>query len=120
MSAQGIFYVFLYVSDLDRSKAFYKDVMGWTLNTDTPEVGGFAFGNSYLVIRGDDRDAADRRFAGGQHVAVMVDDVDAEHRRLLAAGAQVGDVADQPWGERNFSLSDPDGYEWVIAQPVGG
>jgi len=25
---------------------------------------------------------------------------------------------DQPWGERNFRFSDPDGNVWVYAQPI--
>jgi uncharacterized glyoxalase superfamily protein PhnB len=52
------------------------------------------------------------------HVAVQVDDADAEHARLRSRGVPVGDVQDQPWGERNFSFLDPDGYTWVYGQAM--
>ncbi len=117
MAAESIFYVFLFVSDLGRSKHFYGETLGWTLGTDTPEVGGFAFGSGYLVIRQDDRLPAERVYGGGQHVAVRVKDVDAEHTRLNSAGLDPSEISDQHWGERNFSFLDPDGYLWVVGQP---
>ena len=40
MTAKGIFYVFAHVSDLERSKRFYGDTLGWKLGTDEKEVAG--------------------------------------------------------------------------------
>lgn len=117
MSAKGIFYVFAHVSDLPRSKRFYGEQLGWTLNTDEPDVAGFAFGTGYLVLHTDDRAADARRYSGGMSVEVQVDDVDAEHARLAGRGVAVGELRDQPWGERNFYLMDPDGYTWSFGQP---
>ena len=51
-------------------------------------------------------------------MGVRVDDVDAEHARLAQRGVAVGALQDQPWGERNFRFSDPDGNVWVYGQPV--
>ena len=34
MAVKGIFYVLLFVSDLERSKRFYRDSLGWRLDTD--------------------------------------------------------------------------------------
>jgi catechol 2,3-dioxygenase-like lactoylglutathione lyase family enzyme len=120
MSAKGIFYVFAHVSDLARSKRFYGETLGWTLNTDEADVAGFAFGSGYLVIHTDDRGADARRYGGGLSVEVQVDDVDAEHARLAHLGVAVGEVRDQPWGERNFFFADPDGYTWSFGQPRAG
>jgi catechol 2,3-dioxygenase-like lactoylglutathione lyase family enzyme len=116
MATKGIFYVFAAVSDLARSKQFYGDTLGWKIGTDEPEVAGFSFGTGYLVLHTDDR-PGERRYAGGMHVEVMVDDVDAEHARLATRGVGVGPLSDQPWGERNFSFTDPDGYCWSYGQP---
>jgi uncharacterized glyoxalase superfamily protein PhnB len=80
-------------------------------------VAGFSFGSGYLVVHADDRPADARRYAGGMHVAVQVDDVDAEHARLRKLGVEVIDLWDAPWGERNFSFDDPDGYTWWYGQP---
>jgi catechol 2,3-dioxygenase-like lactoylglutathione lyase family enzyme len=117
MTATGIFYVFALVSDLARSKRFYGDVLGWQLGTDEPDVAGFAFGGAYLVLHTDERYPGARPYAGGMHVAVKVDDVNAEHARLAGLGVGVSELRDQPWGERNFYFADPDGYISAYGQP---
>ena len=116
MAAKGIFYVYASVSDLARSKKFYGDTLGWKLGTDEKEAAGFSFGSGYLVL-GVDRRGAGRTHGGGMHVEVQVDDVEAEHTRLRKLGVEVSELYDQPWGERNFSFPDPDGYTWWYGQP---
>jgi catechol 2,3-dioxygenase-like lactoylglutathione lyase family enzyme len=117
MATKGVFYVFALVSDLARSKRFYGETLGWTLGTDEADVAGFRFGSGYLVIHTDDRPHGEaRRYAGGMHVAVQVDDVDAQHARLATLGVRVSALRDQPWGERSFTLDDPDGYVWTYGQ----
>jgi catechol 2,3-dioxygenase-like lactoylglutathione lyase family enzyme len=118
MAIKGVFYVFAPVSDLARSKRFYGGTLGWKLGTDEKDVAGFAFGNGYLVIHSENG-AARSAGAGGLHVEVQVDDVDTEHTRLRQLGVAVGDLCDQPWGERNFSFHDPDGHVWYYGQPTG-
>ena len=119
MAVKGIFYVFALVSDLERSKRFYADTLGWKLGTDEQGVAGFSFGAGYLVIHADDRSGDARRYAGGMHVEAQVEDVDAEHARLQTLGIKVSDLRDQPWGERNFTFADPDGYLWSYGQATG-
>ncbi|MCW8819916.1 MAG: VOC family protein, partial [Ignavibacteriaceae bacterium] len=44
-----------------------------------------------------------------------VDDVDAEHDRLKAAGlAPVMPLEDHPWGDRGFAVLDPNGVSLYI------
>jgi catechol 2,3-dioxygenase-like lactoylglutathione lyase family enzyme len=118
MTAKGIFYVFAYASDLARSRKFYGETLGWQLGTDEEGVAGFAFGSGYLVLHADDRPLDARRYAGGMHAEVEVEDVDAEHARLKRLGVAVSEIHDQAWGERNFSFSDPDGYAWWYGQSL--
>jgi len=48
---------------------------------------------------------------GGIYIAV--DDVDAHHDRARAAGAEiVMALTDQPYGSRDYSARDPEGYVW--------
>jgi PhnB protein len=48
---------------------------------------------------------------------VYVDDVDAHHRRAVAAGARIVlDLADQPWGDRRYQATDIEGHQWTFAQ----
>ena len=68
------------------------------------------------MLRADERPPEERCYAGGLSVAVKVADADAEHARLAGLGVAVSDPVDQPWGERSFAFSDPDGYGWTFAQ----
>ena len=57
---------------------------------------------------------------GGWGRAIFwVDDVDAMHARLVAAGYEPSaEPADAPWGERYFHVADPDGHELSFARPL--
>lgn len=51
---------------------------------------------------------------------VYVDDCDALFNRAVGAGAHVapgpmGQLADQFWGDRTGTFTDPQGYRWTIA-----
>ena len=45
---------------------------------------------------------------------VAVDDVDVVHDRAAAAGAEVSDVIEQPYGSREFMASDVEGVVWYF------
>ncbi len=48
---------------------------------------------------------------------VYVEDVDAHHRRAVAAGANVVlDLADMPWGDRRYQATDLEGHQWSFAR----
>jgi predicted enzyme related to lactoylglutathione lyase len=56
------------------------------------------------------------RHADGLLVVFVVDDVDAEHRRLNQEGVAITTpLQTEPWGERFFQVSDPNG---VVVQFV--
>ena len=61
------------------------------------------------------------RALGGSPAAlwIYVEDCDALFNRAVAAGAQVlgqmGAMADQFWGDRSGTFTDPHGYRWTIA-----
>jgi len=119
MTVKGINCLSIYVTDLQRSKVFYAETLGWVVTTEAPGIAGLAFGASYLVIHSDDRGNLDHRCAGGMHAVVQVEGVDAEHARLKSLGVAVTDLRDQSWGQRTFTFTDPDGYMWVYSQPTG-
>ena len=50
---------------------------------------------------------------GYGHLAVLVDDLDAEHSRMKAEGLEPGDIKELDLGgpARFFFLKDPDGYQ---------
>ena len=64
------------------------------------------------------------RSADGLLVVFVVDDVDAEHQRLAAEGlGMTTPIQTEPWGERFFQVTDPNGvtYQLVqwVAEPLG-
>jgi lactoylglutathione lyase len=108
----------LFVSDLDRSVGFYRDVIQIPLRFRADAYAEFAtegakfalFPRSELpVLLG--RQAPTGRVPWPQgEIAFFVDHVDTEHLRLKQMGVEVlCEPTDRPWGERTLHVSDPDG-----------
>jgi catechol 2,3-dioxygenase-like lactoylglutathione lyase family enzyme len=117
--AESLSAVTLATADMAASVAFYE-VLGLDLayggadaDFTSYHVGPSAFLNLQL-----DPDWQPPTRVWGRFI-VWVDDVDATHRRLLAAGVEP-DFAprDAPWGERYFHVRDPAGHEVSIARPL--
>jgi uncharacterized glyoxalase superfamily protein PhnB len=64
-----------------------------------------------LIRKGD----AATPSGGAAALYTYVEDVDRALARAREAGAGVEDAQDQPWGDRNGVVTDPDGYRWVLA-----
>jgi len=60
---------------------------------------------------------------GYGHLAVTVEDVEAEHRRFTDLGLTVGKLVEMPHGGRPFArfffVTDPDGYKTEVIQRGG-
>ena len=118
-------YVILFVVDLERSVAFYRDVVGLEFRLAGDGYVEFAtqgarFGlydrNRLEELTGQGADAPER--PGGE-VVFLVEDVDAEAERLRAAGVTVlkGPV-DRAWGHRTVHVEDPDGFVVELAVEI--
>jgi lactoylglutathione lyase len=111
-------YAILFVSDLDRAIGFYRDLIGLPLRFRADAYAEFAtegakfalFPRSELpALIGRQVPADPAPWPQGE-LAFFVEDVDAEHTRLLAAGVPVlASPTDRPWGERTLHVADPDG-----------
>jgi uncharacterized glyoxalase superfamily protein PhnB len=62
--------------------------------------------------------AADPDQGSGLLLIVHVDDVDAMHARVVAAGVDAPLPEQKPYGPRTFTVTDPWGYRWDFWQPV--
>ena len=78
-------------------------------------------GDSLLMLN-DVMGAKGPRAYGGSPASlwIYVEDADALFNRAVAAGAKVdtgpmGRMADQFWGDRCGTFTDPEGYRWTIA-----
>jgi uncharacterized glyoxalase superfamily protein PhnB len=57
--------------------------------------------------------------ADGLLVVFVVEDVDAEYARLESAGVPITTpIETEPWGERYFQVSDPNGVVYQLVQWV--
>jgi lactoylglutathione lyase len=116
-------YVILYVSDLETSIVFYRDVLGLPFKFQDAGYAEFATQGTRLGLY--ERRRAEwltgRMVTPGPaaEVVFMVDEVDAHARRLAARGAVVTSApADRPWGHRTVHLADPDGFVVELAQDI--
>jgi uncharacterized glyoxalase superfamily protein PhnB len=57
--------------------------------------------------------------AAGGGIVVHVKDIDAHFNAARSAGATIlSEPTDQPYGQREYALRDPDGHSWWIATPT--
>ena len=111
-------YSILFAADLERSIRFYRDVIGLPFKFSNESYAEFAtegakfalFARGHLPeLIGRDVPQDTAPWPQGE-VAFFVDDPDAEHARLQAAGVEVlAPPTDRPWGERTLHVADPDG-----------
>ena len=55
---------------------------------------------------------------GSDHVMIRVEDADAHRERAQAAGADVGEVDDHMYGERQYTATDLAGRRWLFSQSI--
>jgi catechol 2,3-dioxygenase-like lactoylglutathione lyase family enzyme len=108
------------VSDQEKSKRFYQDVLGFDLIRDQPM--GPLMNWIQLAPKGCATTIAlvtwfDTMRPGGlQGVMLNVTDIEADHATLASRGLQLSDIKQEPWG-RFATFSDPDGNGWILRQP---
>ena len=96
----------LIVGDLERSKAFYRDVFGLPIEHEDQETAMFRFADTYVFLqRGaahPDRpadDALNLAQKGVGQFVIFVDDVDEVHAELEQTQvATISGPADRDWG----------------------
>ena len=127
----------LAVSDWRTSRAFYCDLVGFTVAYERPEE-GFSFltlGDAQLMIdqigigRTFEIDEAplERPFGRGLNLQIRVPDVSAILQRLSAAGVPLYLPLEEKWyrrgdrevGNRQFVVPDPDGYLLRLHEDLG-
>lgn len=111
----------LFVDDLARSVAFYRDVLGFTVrdggSADFTSVrhGAVLLGICQRrTLPADhyfDQPAFTGRKGVGVEVVLEVDDLRALYQRVQECGYPVYEpLQERPWGSVDFRLVDPDGY----------
>ncbi len=113
--------ILLRPSNLDRSRRFYRDVLGLAIYREfgPPDDPGVVFflGPGLLEVSGHAVDPP------GHSVMfwIQVRDVHAEHARLAAAAVPIiREPAAEPWGLIEMWIEDPDGIRIVLVEVPAG
>lgn len=108
---------FLPAVDFERSKQFYQ-ALGFEIPWSSPDLAYVRHGKTSFLLQAFNHPD----FAGNFQMHLLVENVDDWHAHVLAAGVaarfgvNVGQPEDQPWAMRDFTLFDPSGVLWRIAQ----
>lgn len=128
---QRLSFVTLAVADLDASRAFYLDGLGWRASVDVPGEVVMVEVGQHVVLSLWDRAAFEVEvgpIAGGEglapftlaHNVATPAEVDAVLATARAAGADpVQPGQERAWGGYTGYFSDPDGYRWEVAYNPG-
>jgi catechol 2,3-dioxygenase-like lactoylglutathione lyase family enzyme len=109
--------ILLRPSDLDRSRRFYRDVLGLAIYREfgPPDDPGVVFflGPGLLEVSGHTAGPAGHSVM----IWIQVRDVHAEHARLATAGVPIlRGPATEPWGLTEMWIQDPDGIQIVLVE----
>jgi predicted enzyme related to lactoylglutathione lyase len=109
--------ILLRPNDLDRSRRFYRDVLGLAICREfgPPDDPGMVFflGSGLLEVSGHSADPPGRSVM----IWIQVRDVRAERTRLAAAGVSIiREPATEPWGLIEMWIEDPDGIRIVLVE----
>lgn len=114
----------LTVNDLQRSVAWYRDVLGFTVGERWEEKGQLRgvemkAGQCDIALGQDDfAKGRDRKKGEGFRLRVStIQDITAIAARVTAAGWPLDRApTETPWGEWAFALTDPDGFKLTFIQ----
>ena len=128
-------YVIVFVSDMKRSVAFYRDVVGLPLKFDSPEWTEFATdGATFALHRADHRGPAEagpsqgslrpsrgsqggtERSAGSCRPGLSVRDLDAFHTRMIEYNVVCIQQPKDLFGSKIAQYLDPDGLEISVSE----
>jgi catechol 2,3-dioxygenase-like lactoylglutathione lyase family enzyme len=111
------------VSDQQRAKHFYRDVLGFELVREEAMDPGTTW--IQLAPPGQGVTIAlvtwfEQMKPGGlQGVMVNTKDIDAEHSLLRSRGLEIGEIKQEPWG-RYAMFTDLDRNGWILRQLPAG
>ena len=119
--------VSLTAKDLPASVAWYRDVVGFTVEQEYVRDGtlravALRAGDVRILLNQDDGGRGWERVKGeGFSLSFTTpESVDAIADRIKARGWTLdSQPEDKPWGARMFRLRDPDGYKLSITSPWG-
>jgi predicted enzyme related to lactoylglutathione lyase len=116
-------YAIVFVADMSRSVAFYRDVIGLPLQFETPQWTEFATGGATLALHAAESPwttgaAATHNPAGSCRPGFAVPDLDEFHRRMIERGVPCVQAPRDVRGTRIAQYLDPDGLEISVSEEL--
>jgi catechol 2,3-dioxygenase-like lactoylglutathione lyase family enzyme len=109
----------LAVPNVEASARFFVDKMGFTEELRVPGWIFVAKDAAVLMLGECPTDLPADDIGSHSYFAYLkVDDAVAYHVELLTNGVKVGELTDQPWGMREFTVRTPDGHRLMIGQSL--
>jgi len=107
MRPLGLHHVSINVADVEDARRFYVDVLGAAERSDRPD---FGFGGAWLDVGQQQLHLIEASVPEdrGQHLALLVDDLDGAIAELRADGVDVSDPSPVGTGRQAFT-HDPSG-----------
>jgi catechol 2,3-dioxygenase-like lactoylglutathione lyase family enzyme len=109
------------VPDLKKSAAFYRDVLGFVVQS-IPDPGWLFFRCGNCTIMAGECPQAIPPGQLGDHsyfAYLQVQEIDSFYESVRAAGAQIGkSLRDEPWQMREFSVVTVDGHRIMFGRPI--
>lgn len=121
----------LTVQDVDKSLAFYRDMLGCEVDMclrdekGTTFLGSVEVADTVIMFESPDPKESpveDRGARSGVTLTILFadnHDIDAYYSDLRGKGVRIcKEVGDRPWGNRDFAVRDPDGYCLIFARSI--
>lgn len=113
----------LTVNDLKKSVAWYRDVVGFTVDREIERDGklravAIKGGSVRILLNQDDGAKGTNRVKGEGFSLQLItaQSVDEIAKRIKELGGSLeSEPADMPWGARVFRVRDPDGFKFAIS-----
>jgi len=113
-------YAIIFVSDMKRSVAFYRDVIGLPLKFDSPEWSEFSTDGATLALHRSEVPALPNEGselpAGRCRPGLSVSDLDAFHSRMLEHQVTCTQQPKDLFGARLAQYLDPDGLAISVSE----
>jgi len=110
---------FLPATDFDASKHFYL-ALGFEIPWSSDDLAYVRYGDTSFLLQAFDVP----EFVKNYQMHLLVKSADDWHAHVVASGVAerfgvaVGEPEDQPWAMRDFTLFDPSGVLWRIAENI--
>jgi catechol 2,3-dioxygenase-like lactoylglutathione lyase family enzyme len=123
------FTVNLLVRDLQRSLAFYREVLGAAVLYSDPDFAALKIKELEFMLHADhaydhhawfsDLSRGERRGLGAELRLFQTDPDEIESRARKFGATILQQAQDMPHGWRDVIIADPDGYTWAIGTALG-